>query len=133
MIKLTKITDVKLINSLTNNNYVEGFLHIGILLEDKFIGCFQLQELTKITANVHVNIIEEFRSNRISNKIYPVFVKWVKENTDYKNIVATIASSNVVMFKVMNKTDYKVIGLIKNGIIDNNSYDDLILYQLEVK
>jgi len=47
--------------------------------------------------------------------------------------LASISANNIAMLSGLKKTEFKLCGLIKNGIIDQNSYQDLLLFELEIK
>ena len=124
--------DYKFIESLTDFPTNPTHLYLLIKKDTQTVGVFELQKITNITASVHMHIIEEYQQQGIANKtLYPL-LDYIRFYTSYKKLIATVASTNEHIQKVLDKTDFVFCGLITDGIIWNDRIDDLLIYQLEV-
>ena len=124
----------------TNEEVIKEILHLDPLLSCRWleihnnndlIGKIQLQPITKITFNIHLDIHKEHQKKGLANKIEQPLIEYCIK-AGIHSLICTIAEENKNMLKVMMKTKFKCAGLIKNGIIYNNKKQNLILFQLEV-
>lgn len=96
------------------------------------VGCFQLQEVTKITVSVHMSLLEEYQNKDIAIKCFKPLLEQLKKDTTYSKLVCTVPVNNKHMLSVLNKTTFKVCGLIPNGIIWDTKLQDLLIFEVTI-
>lgn len=133
MITIEKTLDIDLVHHLVRFKTDVKTHYYLIMRDNHIVGVYQLQELTKVTALIHMHILPEYQAKGIANESFNTFLKLLEGNKRITKLVATIAATNKYMRKAIDKTDFKCCGMISEGIIYNNQYDDLIIFELKVK
>ncbi len=107
--------------------------YLLILDEDikTYIGLFEIQPITKITGILHMHVSPEFQKKGNGIKAFNALMDYLKDK-EFKQLIGTIPVKNNKIMSVVNKTEAKCIGLIRDGIIFDDVLQDLALYQIEV-
>lgn len=109
---------------------------IGLFLEIKkemaTIGVFQLQEFTKVCGIVHLHIFENYQNKGIVKQLYDPLIDWVRQNTRYSKLLATIPEDNIKMRAIVAKLPFRICGIVGDGIIYNNRSQNLLLFELNI-
>ncbi len=100
--------------------------------ESLVIGITTLKKFSNITYDAHLILLPEYHGRGLATKVGYKFFKFVKKNTIINNLITSVPLEAKHGHKYMERLEFKVIGLIKNGIVYNNKIQDLILYQKEV-
>lgn len=96
-------------------------------------GLFELRRFNTITFEIHPYVLPEHQHTGLSLDALNKLQEFLKENyKEIKNLISYVPISCTHSIKFLEKTNSKISGLIKNGIIYNNQLQDLLLYQLEV-
>lgn len=108
----------------------------GIWLEVTYshniIAVFQLQEFTKITGNIHLHILNEYRGKGIAKALFDPLINWIKSNTQYKKLIATIPETNIRMRSIVSKLPFRISGIISDAIIIDNTLQNLLIFELNI-
>jgi len=109
-------------------------MHTWLIInkDDQSIGMFELQELTKVTAIIHMHIKSEYQNLGYAIRSYRPLVKYIKENTEYQSLMAPVPQNNKRMLRVLTKTDFKCCGVVPSGIVYDNQQQNLLLFELNV-
>ncbi len=86
---------------------------------------------TKHTASIgSVYINPEFRGQGLANKLIGFTLKKIKENKEIIKVKLTVIESQTAAENLYKKFGFKIIGINKKEIKINNTYLDLINYEL---
>lgn len=134
MITLLKTTSIKHIKQI-NPDIQPNILNTWVVIKDnKYeVGLFEIQELTKITGIVHFYIKPEVRNQGYGKKMCPLLLRFAKEKTGFRKLIASIPAYNIPMIAVMKHTDFKCCGAVRDGIIWDDRLQDIILFEIEVQ
>jgi RimJ/RimL family protein N-acetyltransferase len=148
MIIITETKDKELIKSIITNEHIwelAGYsgnkdeyepdltnTWLKIELDRVLVGIFKLRKFTEITVDGHIHILPEFRNKIIANDAIKESRKYLKEKSNYKNVITTVPISCEHVMKLMDRVGFKVCGAIHNGIIYQDRLEDLIVYELTI-
>jgi len=104
---------------------------LEIFKDEISIGVFQLQEITKITFNIHIHIFEEYQKKGFAFKCLDPLLTRLK-HLKIKKLMCTVSKNNRVMRRVLSRTPFKLCGSIKDGIIWNDELTDLLIFELNI-
>jgi len=90
------------------------------------IGMMEFRELTKVAAEVHGGLHPNWR-HQYSIMAEMIAEEWVKKNTEYRTVVITSPMSCTHVHKFAQNCGFQPTGIIPNGIVYNNKFEDLIL------
>lgn len=106
--------------------------YLGVIYQKELCGMFQLKEFNKITVDAHIYMMPSYQNRNLAVKAVKAAGEYVKETTEFKNIITSVPVECTHVFKLLNKTDFKVCGQLTNGIIFNQRMQNLILLQWEI-
>jgi hypothetical protein len=149
MIKINITEDKQLIKSVITNEILWG-LHgydgdkelfepimdrIWLKIEDNttIAGLFELKKFNNVIYEAHIYMLPHTFRTGLSIKAIIKAKEFIKET--YKNIhkiLLTVPSSCEHVLKMLQKTEFKVCGAIKEGLIYHNQLQDLILFELTI-
>jgi RimJ/RimL family protein N-acetyltransferase len=96
-------------------------------------GLFELKKFNNVVWESHIFILPPYQGTGISIKAIKEAKKFIKDN--YHNIhkiLLTVPASCEHVLKMLQKTEFKVCGAIKEGLIYHNQLQDLILFELTI-
>lgn len=102
-----------------------------IISDQKLLGIFEIQELTKITGILHMHLTPEYQGKGLGIQCFNELIKMLKGGK-YSHLMGTLPAENHRILSVANKTKARVCGCLTNAIIYDNKLQDLILFELEV-
>lgn len=102
-----------------------------IIYQGVKIGFFELQPITRVCNNLHMHIITEYQRQGLGLKALLSLLNYLK-GTKIKTLIATIPESNSSILSLVKKVKAKYCGIIENAIIENNTLENLLIFQLEV-
>ena len=109
-----------------NSNY------LLIEIDDKLAGCFQLKKFSPLIVEGHIHLLPEFWGKKCSINVTLEGIKWLKSNTRYTSILTDVPISCEHVHKLLLHTGFVPCGLIKDGCVFNNKFENLILYTCEL-
>lgn len=130
LLKTTLNPDI--INSIYKLDINAANLYITIQIDNKYVGMFELQEMTKITYIVHMHIKEEYQKQGLGPKAFKELLQYLKETSQIRKLIGSIPANNNRILSIVKKTSAKCCGLIKDGIIFKGVLQDLVLYELDL-
>ena len=95
------------------------------------VACVQIKELTKIVLEVHIFVLPKFWGNQISLEVVTAGHEWIKSQ-GYRKTFTRVPANCVHILKFLNQINYKVCGMIENGIVHNNFLVTLFFYEHEL-
>lgn len=107
-------------------------IYFGIYYNDLLIGVFEFSLLTYLTLIGHIQLLPKYHKTGTAVESVLAMKEFLKQNTAIKSIMTTVPEECKHVIKLMNKTGFNFIGILKNGINFHNITQDLILFQLEV-
>ncbi|HEY3527386.1 MAG TPA: hypothetical protein VGK47_14410 [Nitrososphaeraceae archaeon] len=101
--------------------------------DNKNVGLLELKQITAITYEAHIRILPEFQGTGESVEFAQNVRKFIKNSCkNIHNLVCHVPMECKYVINFLSRLNLKVNGLIRNGIIYNNTLQDLIIFQLEV-
>lgn len=100
--------------------------------DNKYVGLIEIIPFTDNTAFGHIHLLPEYRGSGKALELIQSVKKFLKEEGHIQNVLTSVPVSCGRVLKLMNKSGFKVIGTVKDGITYHNKIQDLILHQLEI-
>jgi len=117
------------IDDLLPNVFKEHWL--SLIADNMVIGVCCLHIKTSVSCIAHIHILKEHRKDH-SKAAGSEILKWVKDNTNYKTIVAEVPViyKNVINF--LTNFDFTETGRLNNAFTKNSELVDLIILSRSV-
>lgn len=106
-------------------------LWLEIKINGKTAGLGVFKEVTKITYDSHIYVLPEYQKKGLTPEIARELQKYLSFK-GVKTLIATVPMECSHIFKLMEKTNFKVTGMIPNGIIYNYKLQDLIIFSANI-
>lgn len=131
MIYLEKVDDIKEIKSLLWFPPNETHIWVRVVFDTHIVGVLELQPITTVTANLHLHIFKQFQKSGIASHLAAALDRFAVEN-GITTFLAMVPEQNHKVESALIANDFLRISLIPNGIIYNNTVQNLIIYSRSV-